>query len=51
MQQTNISLDPEQVRALSHMAVEERRSVEKLVRRAVDNYSVLVTRGPMDVSG
>ncbi|MBI4491170.1 MAG: CopG family transcriptional regulator [Chloroflexi bacterium] len=38
MHRTNIFLDSEQVRALKHLAAEERRSVAELVRRAVDEY-------------
>ncbi len=38
MQRTNIYLDSEQVRALKHLAAEERCSVAELVRRAVDSY-------------
>ena len=38
MHRTNIYLDAEQVRALKHIAAEERCSVAELVRRAVDSY-------------
>jgi hypothetical protein len=39
---TNIYLDPEQMRALKHLAAEDETSVAELVRRAVDSY--LATR-------
>jgi Arc/MetJ-type ribon-helix-helix transcriptional regulator len=38
MRRTNIYLDDEQVRALRHLAAEERASVAELVRQAVDGY-------------
>ncbi len=38
VQRTNIYLDEEQLRALKHLATEERQSVANLVRRAVDAY-------------
>lgn len=38
MQRTNIYLDDDQLRALKHLAAEERQSVADLVRRAVDVY-------------
>ncbi len=38
MQRTNIYLDDDQLRALKHLAAEERQSVADLVRRAVDDY-------------
>jgi hypothetical protein len=38
MYRTNIYLDEEQMRALRHLAAEERTSVAALVRRAVDAY-------------
>lgn len=38
MYRTNIYLDAEQVRALRHLAAEDRCSVAELVRRAVDSY-------------
>lgn len=38
MHRTNIYLDAEQVRALRHLAAEDRCSVAELVRRAVDSY-------------
>lgn len=40
MHRTNIYLDDDQVRALRHLAAEERASVAELVRRAVDGYLV-----------
>ena len=38
VQRTNIYLDEEQLRALKHLAAEERQSVANLVRRAIDAY-------------
>src|SRR5437868_2267675 len=38
MHRTNIYLDDEQLRALKHVAAEERASVADLVRRAIDAY-------------
>ena len=38
MQRTNIYLDDDQIRALKHLAAEERQTVAVLVRRAVDEY-------------
>ena len=38
MQRTSVYLDEEQLRALRHLAAEERHSVADLVRRAVDAY-------------
>ena len=38
MQRTNIYLEDDQLRALKHLAAEERQSVADLVRRAVDVY-------------
>jgi hypothetical protein len=38
MHRTNIYLEEEQLRALKHLAVEERQSVADLVREAVDDY-------------
>lgn len=38
MYRTNIYLDEEQIRALRHLAAEEKCSVAELVRRAVDSY-------------
>ncbi len=38
MYRTNIYLDAEQIRALKHIAAEDRCSVAELVRRAVDSY-------------
>ena len=38
MQRTNIYLDEDQIRALKHLAAEEKQSVADLVRRAVDTY-------------
>jgi predicted transcriptional regulator len=38
VQRTNIYLDEEQVRALKHLAAEERQSMADLVREAVDDY-------------
>lgn len=38
MQRTNIYLEDEQLRALKHLAAEERQSVADLVREAVDDY-------------
>jgi hypothetical protein len=38
MQRTNIYLEEEQLRALKHLAAEERQSVADLVREAVDDY-------------
>jgi len=38
MQRTNIYLDEDQLRALKHLAVEEKQSVALLVRRAVDEF-------------
>jgi hypothetical protein len=38
MQRTNIYLEDDQLRALKHLAAEERQSVADLVRRAVDAY-------------
>lgn len=38
MQRTNIYLEEEQLRALKHLAAEERQSVADLVRAAVDDY-------------
>lgn len=38
MQRTNIYLQEEQLRALKHLAAEERHSVADLVREAVDDY-------------
>lgn len=38
MQRTNIYLEEEQLRALKHLAAEERHSVADLVREAVDEY-------------
>jgi predicted transcriptional regulator len=38
VQRTNIYLDEDQLRALKHLAAEERQSVADLVRRAVDDY-------------
>ncbi|MBI2885849.1 MAG: ribbon-helix-helix protein, CopG family [Chloroflexi bacterium] len=35
---TNVYLDEEQVRALKHMAAEQRCSLAELVRRAIDTY-------------
>ncbi|HEX5416215.1 MAG TPA: CopG family transcriptional regulator [Chloroflexota bacterium] len=40
MYRTNIYLEAEQVRALRHLAAEERRSVAQLIRQAVDQYLV-----------
>ena len=38
MQRTNIYLDAEQLRALKHLAAEDRCSVAELIRRSVDSY-------------
>jgi len=38
MQHTNIYLEEEQLRALEHLAAEERQSVADLVREAVNDY-------------
>jgi predicted transcriptional regulator len=38
MHRTNIYLEEEQLRALKHLAAEERQSVANLVREAVDDY-------------
>jgi hypothetical protein len=38
MQRTNIYLEDEQLRALKHLAAEQRQSVADLVRAAVDDY-------------
>ncbi|MBI4305369.1 MAG: ribbon-helix-helix protein, CopG family [Chloroflexi bacterium] len=38
MRRTNIYLDEDQLRALKHVAAEERESVAALVRRAVDAF-------------
>ncbi|HLH72642.1 MAG TPA: CopG family transcriptional regulator [Chloroflexota bacterium] len=38
MYRTNIYLDPEQVRALKHLAAEENCSLAELIRRAIDQY-------------
>jgi len=38
LRRTNIYLDDEQLRALKHLAAEERDSVAVLVRRAVNEY-------------
>ncbi len=38
MQDTNIYLEEEQLRALQHLASEERQSVADLVREAVNDY-------------
>jgi predicted nucleotidyltransferase len=38
VQRTNIYLEEEQLRALKHLAAEERQSVADLVREAVDDY-------------
>jgi Ribbon-helix-helix protein, copG family len=38
VQRTNIYLDDDQVRALKHLAAEERKTVASLVRQAVDQY-------------
>jgi Arc/MetJ-type ribon-helix-helix transcriptional regulator len=38
MQRTNIYLSEDQLRALKHLAAEERQSVADLVRQAVDAY-------------
>lgn len=38
MQRTNVYLDEDQLRALKHLAVEQRASVADLVRQAVDSY-------------
>jgi hypothetical protein len=35
---TNVHLEDEQLRALERLAAEEQRSVDELVRRAVDGY-------------
>lgn len=38
MQRTNIYLNDDQLRALKHLAAEERQSVAEIVREAVDEY-------------
>ena len=38
MHRTNIYLDEDQLRALKHLAAEDRQSVSDLVREAVDAY-------------
>lgn len=38
MQRTNIYLDERQLRALKHIAIEDRQSVAELIRCAVDAY-------------
>lgn len=38
MQHTNIYLEEDQLRALQHLAVEERQSVADLVSEAVNDY-------------
>lgn len=38
MTRTNIYLDDDQVRALKHLAAEDRVTVSELVRRAIDAY-------------
>lgn len=38
MRRTNIYLDDDQLRALKHLAIEERQSLAVLVRRAVDAF-------------
>ncbi len=38
MQRTNVYLEEDQLRALKHLAAEERQSVADLVRQAVDAY-------------
>lgn len=38
MQRTNIYLEEQQLRALKHLAAEERHSVADLVREAIDDY-------------
>jgi hypothetical protein len=38
VQRTNIYLDEEQVRALKHLAAEDRTTMAELIRRAVDSY-------------
>lgn len=48
MQRTNIYLDERQLRALKHLAAEERKSVATLVRRSVDAY---LARHPSADSG
>jgi hypothetical protein len=48
VQRTNIYLDDEQVRALKHLAAEERQTVAALVRLAVDQYLAQHFRDPAD---
>ena len=38
MQRIDVSFDDAQLRALEHLAAEERLTVDELVRRAVDVY-------------
>ncbi len=38
VQRTNVYLEEDQLRALKHLAAEERQSVADLVRQAVDAY-------------
>ena len=40
MQRTNVYLEEDQLKALKHLAAEERQSVADLVRQAVDAYLV-----------
>jgi hypothetical protein len=38
LQRTNIYLDEDQLDALKHLAVEDRRTVADIVRQAIDSY-------------